>query len=80
MTFINVLWAVCMLRFHQYKNHTSREFFLHTGPLKQGQMEGVQRYLSGIVALLAPPGLVRRTWTTGSAAGAGVTGDCTGVR
>lgn len=55
------------------RNHKSSQT-LHT------EVGGVQRYLSGIVALLAPPDLVRWTWTTGSAAGAGVTGDCTGVR
>lgn len=37
-------------------------------------------YLSGSVALLAPPGLVCVTGTTGSAAGAGVNGGCAVVR
>lgn len=37
-------------------------------------------YLSGSVALLAPPGLVCLTGTTGSAAGAGLTGGFAVVR
>lgn len=44
------------------------------------QDEKPEEYLSGSVALLALPGLVCMTGTTGSAAGAGVTGGCAVVR